>query len=250
MDGMIDKVPTERVRRALDAAMDCRDYDRAEKLLLYWLDTARLYGDGIGELTVLSEAVGFYRKTGERDKALRRCDETVALISRLGVGGEIFAATAMVNCATALTAFGEYGRAAELFEPALAVYESGGADDGLLGGLYNNISICALATGDAARAASFAEKAVSATDRCPEAPLERAVCRLSLADAVEASGGDEDRIYALLDEAEELLLRSDAPRDGYYAFICDKCAPAFDHYGYFVTARQLAEAAEKIYAGT
>ena len=37
------------------------------------------------------------------------------------------------------------------------------------------------------------------------------------------------------------------PRDGYYAFVCEKCAPAFDYYGYFADAEEAAKKAESIY---
>ena len=39
------------------------------------------------------------------------------------------------------------------------------------------------------------------------------------------------------------------PRDGYHAFTISKCAPAFDHLGYFLYAKELKERAAKIYAG-
>jgi hypothetical protein len=38
--------------------------------------------------------------------------------------------------------------------------------------------------------------------------------------------------------------------DGYYAFVCDKCAPTLEYYGYFDDARRIREEAERIYAGT
>ena len=37
-------------------------------------------------------------------------------------------------------------------------------------------------------------------------------------------------------------------RIGYYAFVCEKCAPVFEYYGYFLTADRFRETAEKIYA--
>ena len=37
------------------------------------------------------------------------------------------------------------------------------------------------------------------------------------------------------------------PRDGYYAFVCEKCAPTFDYYGYFLIADDLNERAKAIY---
>ena len=47
----------------------------------------------------------------------------------------------------------------------------------------------------------------------------------------------------------ERILETWGDRDGYYAFVCEKCAPVFDYYGYFVTARKLAEQSRRIYEG-
>ena len=63
------------------------------------------------------------------------------------------------------------------------------------------------------------------------------------------SQAGEGAIYALLEQASELLGRPELPRDGYYAFVCEKCAPTFDYYGWFAEAAALKEEAERLYAG-
>ena len=57
----------------------------------------------------------------------------------------------------------------------------------------------------------------------------------------------EARIFQLLDQAYDLLHDDSAPRDGYYAFVCEKCAPSFSYYGYFLAAEELQKTAEAIY---
>ena len=52
---------------------------------------------------------------------------------------------------------------------------------------------------------------------------------------------------ARLEAAERLLDDPALPRDGYYAFVCEKCAPTFDYYGYFLVADDLNERARAIY---
>ena len=72
----------------------------------------------------------------------------------------------------------------------------------------------------------------------------------TVADAVAAQAGmeqGEERIFALLDQAQALLDTPGVPRDGYYAFVCEKCAPAFEYYGYFLAAQDLKERAKRIY---
>ena len=72
-----------------------------------------------------------------------------------------------------------------------------------------------------------------------------------MADVLEAQYGMEEKesdIFSLLDQALSLLENADAPRDGYYAFVCEKCAPVFSYYGYFMAAEELTGQAEAIYA--
>ena len=74
-----------------------------------------------------------------------------------------------------------------------------------------------------------------------------------MADAVAAQDGleaGEARIFALLDRAYELLHGEAIPHNGYYAFVCEKCAPSFSYYGYFLAAEELRKEAERIYEGT
>jgi hypothetical protein len=39
-------------------------------------------------------------------------------------------------------------------------------------------------------------------------------------------------------------------RDGYYAFVCEKCASVFAYYGDFLYAEELEERAKRIYEGS
>ena len=51
----------------------------------------------------------------------------------------------------------------------------------------------------------------------------------------------------LLDQALELLDKDPDRQDGYYAFVCEKCAPAFSYYGYFSAESMLKRRAGAIY---
>ena len=54
-----------------------------------------------------------------------------------------------------------------------------------------------------------------------------------------------------LDEAffkkAEALLENHQKRDGYYAFVCEKCASVFGYYGHFFYADELKKRAGRIY---
>jgi len=200
---------------------------------------------------VRNELVGHYRKVGHRDKALANGDAALALLRELDFDGTISAGTTYTNVATACNAFGENHRALYLFEKARAVYESSPrtAPD-LLGGLYNNMALTYVAQGRFDEAFALYEKAIHVMAKVPGGVLEQAITCLNMADATVARKGMEQaeaEVNALLDRAWDLLNDPSAPRDGYYAFVCEKCAPSFSYYGYFLAADELTKRAEGIY---
>lgn len=249
----IRPIPQRRVIERMDRYMARRDYAGAERHLLYWLEEARAGGDLRGALTLENELVGHYRKTGEREKALASADAALDLLKRLGLEDTVGAGTTCVNVATAMCAFGEHARAMALFERARALYESSpAAGPQLLGGLYNNMALNCAALGRWDEAMALYGRAVEQMAGTPGGALETAITCLNMADLVEARDGmeaGEREIYDLADRAVALLDDPAPPRDGYYAFVCEKCAPALERFGYFADAQRLREEAERIYAG-
>ena len=248
----IGAVPQQRIIEKMNAYMARRDYAGAERHLLYWLEEARMGGDLRGQLMLQNELVGHYRKTGERDRAMASAEAALALLDELDFRGTISEGTTCVNAATAMSAFGENARALALFRRARAAYE-GSEQTGpeLLGGLYNNMALACAALGNYGEAEALYEKAMAQMAKVPHGALEQAITCLNLANLAEARDGMEaggGRIYELLDRAAELLDGRALPRDGYYAFVCEKCAPTFEYYGYFADAERLKEEAERIYA--
>ena len=275
----IKPVPQRRIADKMNEYMSRRDYAGAERHLLYWLAEAELGRDLQGQLMLQNEMVGHYRKTAQREKAMESAGKALELLAELGMENSISAGTTYVNVATACNAFGEYERSLELFEKARAAYESSSfVEPQLLGGLYNNMALTCTALSKYDEALALYEKAVSVMAKVPDGGLEQAITCLNMADTVEAWLGMEEgesRIFELADRAEELLddkgrelLRrpdgetsvletpgalkalpaEEKARIGYYAFVCEKCAPVFEYYGYFLTADRLRETAEKIYA--
>ena len=247
-------IPQRRVREKLDEYMSRRDYAGAERHLNYWLSEARQNGDLRGEFFVRGEMMGHYRKTGDREQAILCANESLNLIERLGFEGTISAGTAYVNAATVYDAFGMPERAAELFEKAKAIYEATLPEtDGRLGGLYNNMGLAYMAMKRFGEAYEAFLKALDIMGKVENGTLEQAITYLNLANAVELEHGlekGEQKIGQYLDRAAELLDEPSTPRDGYYAFVCEKCAPTFDYYGYFLAAEDLRERARTIYERT
>ena len=251
MEPEIKSVPQKRIVEKMNEYMSRRDYAGAERHLLYWLEEARLGGDRRGELMIRNELTGHYRKTGDREKSLFNAGQAISLLKALGMEDTISAGTSYVNAATAHQAFGETEAAIALFEEARRVYESiSGTAPELLGGLYNNMALAEASLGRFREAETLWNKAVDMMGRVENGVLEQAITFLNMANAVEDELGladGEPRIFALLDRAEELLATPGIPHDGYYAFVCEKCAPTFSYYGYFLTAQSLERQAEEIY---
>ena len=247
----MQSVPQQRIREKLDEYMSRRDYKGVERHLLYWLEEARMGGDRRGELMILNEMVGHYRKTGEKEKSLESGREALALLKEMDYENTTSAGTTYVNVATACNAFGENARAMELFEQARGVYEgSPGTPPQLLGGLYNNMALTCVTQGRFDQAYALYDRAMEQMGQVPNGVLEQAITCLNIANAVEDQWGLEQgqaRIDALLEQAAQLLATPSVPRDGYYAFVCEKCAPSFEYYGYFLEAEALQQKAKDIY---
>ena len=249
----VKSIPQRRVIDKMNDYMSRRDYAGAERHLLYWLEEARLGRDQRGELLVRNELIGHYRKTAERERAFEQIDLALRLISDMGFEGTISSGTTYTNAATACNAFGDNERALQLFEKARAVYESSAntAAD-LLGGLYNNMALTFAALKRYPEAYELYGKAMALMETVPNGVLEMAITCLNIANAVEEERGPEQgeaKIMELLDRAEELLDTPSVPRDGYYAFVLEKCAPTFSYYGYFLAAERFEKTAERIYKG-
>ncbi|MDO4804287.1 MAG: tetratricopeptide repeat protein [Lachnospiraceae bacterium] len=239
----IRPVPQERIIRRMNEYLAEIDYAGAEKHLLYWMEEARLGHDLRGQLMLHNELTGHYRKTGEKEKSLEHAEAAVALVHELELEGTISSGTTYVNAATAYNAFGIPDRSMELFEKARAVYEADGRTDKvLLGGLYNNMALNVFALGRYDEALDLYEKALSAMESVEDGRLEQAITYLNIADVYESMLDTKDaepHIDRCLDTAYRLLTTGEVKDPGYYAFVCGKCAPVFEHYGYFLAAQEM-----------
>lgn len=247
----IKPVPQRRIVDKLDEYMSRRDYNGAERHLLYWLEEAKLGKDLKGELMIRSELVGHYRKVLNKEKALENAKAALELIDRIGYEGSISEATVYVNIATVYNAFEENDRSIAMFEKARKIYELvPDLKPELLGGLYNNMALTYAALKQFPKAYELYDKAIGTMGKVENGELEQAITYLNLANAKEDELGLEDAaddIETCLDKAYALLDTPTVPHGGYYAFVCEKCAPTFDYYGYFMAAEELKKRAKEIY---
>lgn len=244
------RVPLQRISEKLDEYMGRQDFDGARRHLDYWLTEARSHGDGRGEFGLHNEMMGFFRKMGQGEDAIAHAQSALSLLDEVGADS-VAAATAFVNAATVYQAFSRPQTALPLFERAQAIYEKQLSDgDGRLGGLYNNMALTLTALSRFDEARSYYAKALRAMSQVENGALEQAITYLNMADCEAAQYGPEaaeNQVTAYLDKAIALLDDPALPRSGYYAFVCEKCAPAFDYHGYFLTAKELEKRARDIY---
>lgn len=247
----VRKIPLDRVIRKLDEHLSHNDYAAAESCLLYWLEEAEAGRDRTGELVVRGELVGLYRKLGRERDSLFQSEKTMEIVEALGLSDGLDGATAFINRATALKAFGHAEEAVPLFEKARAVYESAEAVGAVrLAGMYNNYALALVDLKRFGEARALYEKALAVLANGEGGEPEQAVTWLNLADLETAERGPEaaeEAVNRALGEAERLLDLPGLERDGNYAFVCEKCAPTFSYYGWFLTARELERRAEEIY---
>lgn len=250
----VTPIPIRRILSKLDGYLGHNDYASAERLLKTWLAEAEAGNDRQGKLTVLNEQIGLYRKTGRETECFAAIDAALALMEELSMEDAVTGGTTLINAATGCKAFGRAEDALPLYRRAQAVYEKRlSPTDDRLAALYNNMALALTDLKEYREAEALYEKALAIMEQRPHGEAETAITCLNLADLICAAEGyeaGEARVEAYLHRAEELLNTEDLPRDGNYAFVCEKCAPVFGYYGYFYTAETLQQRAREIYERT
>jgi len=249
--GSTTPIPIGRVMEKLDQYYAEGNPDGARRHLEYWLTEAEQLHDDRGRLTVLNELIGLSRKQGRKNDCLQAAREALELIDTLKMDGTITQATTYINAATGFRAFEMSREALPLFQSAQTIYETLlPSRDARLGGLYNNMALTLTELGEYSRAEELYRRALDVMTAQPHGETEQAITYLNLADLAAAQYGieaGEEQIISYLDKAEALLDAENIPRNGEYAFACEKCAPVFGYYGYFRTEEKLSARARQIY---
>lgn len=245
-----ETIDVPRIVRELDALYDSGKETQVGAFLEKTRARAAEIGDWRGELSMLSELLGHYRRSGEREKALRAIEDALALIRQHHMGMTVSGATVMLNAATTLKCFGQAAESVPVFEHVCRVYAAKlSPEDYRFGGLYNNMALSYADVGDYDKAERHFKLAMSVIKRCENPDNELAVTLCNMAEMYYKIDHEDARIEQCMEAAWEHLNAPDLPRDGYHAFTISKCAPSFDYFGYFLYAKQLKERAAKIYAG-
>lgn len=267
-----ESIPVQRILKKEDDLLAGNDYDGAIRLVQYWISEAEACRDVRGAFTLENELMGLFRKTGKRDEAFLHGEKAVALSRHEAIGeGSVSGATAFLNLATVCKAFKEPERAAELYEKARTIYEKElDPGDGRLGGLYNNYALALNDVGRYDDAITYFTKALKVMEHVPAGKLEMGMTYLNLADTTmnrdarflddegnvvsESTKGahltispeTEETVETYLDLAWDALNDPAIPANGYYAYVIETCAPAFEDYGRENEATALRRMAEEI----
>ncbi|MCF0106203.1 MAG: tetratricopeptide repeat protein [Holdemanella sp.] len=246
-----ERINTRRMINTLDAYLDKNDYASAERHLKYWNNEAESLKDYHGKLTVANEQIGLYRKIGKEKECYESINEALKLVVWLDLQDTITYGTTMVNAATGYKSFHKPDKAMPLYRKAQEVYEKTlTEDDGRLGALYNNMALALCEIGEYEEAEAYYFKAIEIMKKQENGELEVAITYLNLIDLAVAKQGHEqaeEKMDAYITKAEKLLNTKSIPRNGYYAFVCEKCAPVFGYYGYFLIENDLKNRAREIY---
>ena len=247
-------IPIRRIMDRLDTYLEQKDYDSAERLLKNWVNEAENGNDLRGKLAMVNEQIGFYRKQNKETECMQAVRTALEMTKEQGPAESVMTGTIFINAATGYKAFGKPESALPLYRQAREIYEHQlKPDDERLAGLYNNMALALVDLGEYAEAETLYGYALSILEAQTYASADEAVTFLNMADLVNARDGaeaGESLIQEYLTEAEELLESEMLPRDGYYAFVCEKCAPVFGYYGRFLTKQRLLKRASDYRAGS
>ena len=250
-DKDVRPIDTRRFIEKLDAYFAKNDYEGAGRHLQYWYNEAVAGNDLRGRFTVLNEMLGYYRKTAQKEKAFSAADEITDVINRLGTQESVGSATVYLNIGTVCKAFAMPDTALPYFERAISIYKASlPASDERFAGLYNNTALCLVDLKRFSEAREMYSDALSILKDVKTAHPDIAITYLNLASCAEAELGleaAEHEIETYLDESERHLDDKNIEYNGYYAFVCDKCAPIFSYYGRFLYAGILKKRAKEIY---
>ncbi|MBS7263055.1 MAG: tetratricopeptide repeat protein [Eubacteriales bacterium] len=234
------------VTAKLDELFSRNDLTQARRVLDYWLAEARMLRDERGELGVLNEQIGLSRRIQDKKLAVDSIERALELLAK-SPAPSVSRATIRLNAATTYKAFGFLSEALAQYE---LVHEQYAAllepDDALIGALYNNHALALTEAGRFDEALSLYKQALVIMEKQPRGELECAITYTNMADLY-AEAGEDDKVGPAMEKAYALLTLPETERDGYYAFVCEKCAAAFAYHGYFLYKNELNARAEAVY---
>ena len=246
----VNRIEVSRFIHQIDTCFNRYDMKTARDCIRYWESEARNIGDDRGLLTVLNEAIGFYRRTQKKGKALTAMQESIGLVEKLGLEESLSGSTIYINAATTLSFFGEEEQGLLLYEKASKCYEALQKTDSYeYAALLNNKA----GTLNALHRYDEAEQdwlhAIWILKEIGNHAGDIAISLIMLAHLTfDRDHTAYEKVESLVDEAWDYINSDDQPKDGNYAYVLRKCAPSFDYFQRHEEAQAMREVAKEIYS--
>lgn len=245
------RIEIGRILAKEDSLYDELKYEEIERLLTYWEKEADALKDKSGELTMLSEQIGLFRKMKEKSKAITAIDKALKLMESTGYNDSPSAGTIYLNAATTLKAFGELDKAMPCYQKTQELYDKYlKPNDEKYGGLYNNMALAYVDLKEFETAEELYNKALEIMSAIDGKQLEVAITYVNMAQLYFAWLDMEecvDRILECMNKAYENLMSDKVPQNGYWAFVASSCIPAFDQFGFDSYKEILQKKVDEIY---
>ena len=241
-------IDVKRFIDRLDGCFNKNDLKAARECIDHWENEAREFADDRGLLTVLNEAVGLYRRTQKKSKALAAMNECLSLVEKLGLSDSPSGATVFINAATTLSFFGSEKDCLYLYDKAALCYENSGKTLSYeYAALLNNraATLYGLKRYDQAEKDWLA--AIEVLKKIGQHAGEIAISLVMLAHLTFDRDENYEKCEALLDKAWEYINSPDQQRDGNYAYVLKKCAPSFEYFQRKDEADAMRRVAKEIY---
>ena len=242
------KINVTRFIEQLDGCFNRNDMKAARDCIEYWETEARRLGDDRGLLTVLNEAVGFYRRSQKKTRALKAMEESISLVEKLGLAQSPSGATIYINAATTLSFFGREEEGLGLYDKAADFYISRNLTETYEdAALLNNKAATLNEWKRYDEAEANWKEAIAILKKVGFHDGEIAITLVMLAHLTfDRDNTSQEKVEALLDEAWEYLNSDNQPKDGNYAYVLRKCAPSFAYFQRPMEAQALREGAREI----
>lgn len=211
-----------------------------EGFLLKHLSEARFKSEHEELVTLLNEAIGFYRDTTQKEKALKNCGALMEHLVEMKLEGTIPYATSLLNIANAFRAFDLHNEAVQLFEKVEEIYGNHiSKEDFMYASLYNNWALAYQESGEYDKAAEMLRKALRIVDLYKEAIIPQATTRTNLASSLLAIGTESAYQEAVEHLSKALaIFEKDGGKDFHYGAALVAMG---DAYSYKENYRKAAE---------
>lgn len=215
-----------------------------EGFLLKNLSEARFKSEHQELVTLLNEAIGFYRDTTQKEKAIKLCSELIELLGKLELEGSIPYATSLLNIANAFRAFGLHREAMQLFEKVEDIYGKHiSKEDFMYASLYNNWALAYQESGAHEKACEMLKKALKIVDLYKDAIIPQATTRTNLAGSLLALGTETAYTEAVVHLSKALdIFEKDGGKDFHYSAALVAMGDAYSYKEDYVKAAKYYEA--------